>query len=190
MAGTSSSKIATVIVLVPLLALAWFLAPLALPVYRWRNMDFEVLAKQTNLPVADISRTYDVAVRYNPRTLEDPVPWQLMSMNPAWASLNEKHDDEDHLLVRCTLISDRDGTPPSKLFLGSGSLKDRYWRARAWRLPPGTLGFNKKHPVIVYAGDSIEKQSISECEINEDEITRQMKWKDDDKDTNDGFNKK
>ncbi len=187
MAGNISSKVATVIVLVPLLALAWFLAPMALPVYRWRYMDFLELSKKTGIPLAEISKQYDVTARYAPRGLEDPLPWQIMTMDPTWVSVNSKHDDEDHILVRCTFVSDRDGTPPSKLFLGSGSLKDRYWRARAWRMPPGTLGFNSKRPVVIYAGDSIEKLSIGQCEMLDDEVTRQSKWTNDDKEVEDGF---
>jgi hypothetical protein len=189
MAGSSSSKIATLIVIVPLLAVAWFLAPLALPVWRWQNMDFLQLAKKTGMKEGELKREFDMRVRYQPRGAgdKDPTPYQIISMDPPWASVDDKNNDEDHLLVRCTFISDRSGNPPSTLFLGS-TFKDRYFKVHGWRFPPGTFGFNKTRPVVVYQGDSIEKMSIAEADVIHNEIgLGQVKWANDDTDIDDGF---
>jgi hypothetical protein len=192
MPGSSSSRIATILVVIPLLALVWFLAPLALPVWRWRNMDFEELAKKTQIPVKELQQEYKVIARYEPRSDTDPCPWQLIQMDPPWSSTNDKHTDEDHLLVRCTFVSDRDGTGPSKLFLGSGgpaAYKDRYWKAICWRFPNGSFGFNHYRPVLIYRGDSLEKCDLSTSEPLATEIGGSFggpRYRSDDKEIDDG----
>ncbi len=165
MAGTASSKLAAIFVLVPVGILLWFLAPMALPVWRWRYMDFQQLSLKTKQPVALLQHEYMVSMRYNPRGTNDPCPWQIVSMDPAWASVDDRRADEDHELIRCTFISERDGTPPSKLFLGSGSYKDRFWKAKVWRFPPGTFGMNPHRPVVVYRGDTYEHWDLGTCEV-------------------------
>jgi hypothetical protein len=186
MAGSSSSKIATIIVIVPLLLLAWFLAPMALPVWRWQNMDFLKLSKSLNQPEAALKREFDMQVRYHPRSDNDPCPYQIIRMEPAWASVDDKNNDEDHVLVRCTFISDRSGSAPSQLFIGS-TYKDRYFKVHGWRFPPGSFGFNKFRPVVIYRGDSIEKMSIGNAEVLDNELTMgQVKWANDDKEIDDG----
>ncbi|MBA2479565.1 MAG: hypothetical protein H0V44_02800 [Planctomycetes bacterium] len=187
MAGSSSSKIATIIIVIPLLLLAWFLAPMALPMWRWQNMDFPKLSKSLNLPEATLKREFDMQVRYHPRAENDPMPFQLIRMEPPWASVDDKNEDEDHMLVRCTFISDRSGQPPSSLFIGS-TYKDRYFKIHGWRFPPGAFGFSKARPVIIYRGDSIEKISIGNAEVLDNELGMgQVKWENDDKTIDDGF---
>lgn len=43
--NSSASKIATIVVLIPLLIAAWYAAPWVLPVWKWQNVDFEQIAK-------------------------------------------------------------------------------------------------------------------------------------------------
>ena len=62
--------------------------------------------------------------------------------------------------MRCTLVSERDGEPISKLWIG-GVKEERFFRIKGWRLPPGALGKNPKRPVIVYQGLSLEKCDLS-----------------------------
>ncbi|MBA3710271.1 MAG: hypothetical protein H0W83_15780 [Planctomycetes bacterium] len=188
MAGSSSSKIATLIVLVPLALLAWYLAPMALPVWRWRNMDFREQSKKLNIPEAMLKKEFDMRVRFHPRGDGDPFPFQLISMDPTWLSADEKtHNDEDHLMVRCTLISDRSGNPPSSLFLGS-TYKDRYFKTHGWRFPPGAFGLDKRRPVVIYQGDTFDKLSIGDAEVLDTEVNYGAgKWTNDDKDPDDGF---
>jgi hypothetical protein len=191
MAGSAiSSKMATIIVVVPLLILVWFLAPLALPVWRWQNMnDFKELSKKFNIPEKELSQVYEVQVRYKPRGPNDPCPWQLITMSPTWYSVNDqKHDDEDHQLIRVTLASDRDGKGPSKLFLGSNSYKDTYWHGKAWRFPKGAFGFNRSRVVIVYQGGEFDKLSIGDAQVLDFDLGGQGsgKWTNDDNEP-DGF---
>jgi hypothetical protein len=193
MAGTVSSKLATIIVVIPLLVLIWFLAPLALPVWRWRNMDFQELAAKTKISAKELQIEYKVTARYQPRGENDPCPWQVCMMDPAWSSTSEQHQDEDKLLVRCSFVSDRDGSGPSKLFLGSGGpagFKDHYWKADCWRFPAGTFGFNKYHPVVVYRADTLEKLDVTNSESLNTDIGGAFggtKWTADDKDNEDPF---
>lgn len=194
MAGTMSSKMATIVVVIPLLILAYFLAPMVLPVWRWQNMNnFPELAKKYNRPEKELRQEYKVVVRYEPRGEGDPCAWQLISMDPPWASLNDKRDDEDHVLVRCSFISDRDGTPPSKMWLGSGGpggYKDHYWRAVVWRFPPGAFGQNRHRPVLIYRGDSFEKLEPTQAEVLHVDIGGAFggsKYRMPDQDVDDGF---
>ena len=131
------------------------------------DQDIQSLAKKTGVAEKELRQEYKVLVRFNPRGDTDPCGWQVISMDPAWVTTNPKHTDEDHILVRCTFISERDGTPPSKLFLGSGgaaAYKDRYWKAVVWRFPPGSYGFNRARPVVVYRGDTFEKMPLADAE--------------------------
>jgi hypothetical protein len=171
MAGSSTSKVVSIMLLVPIGAFLWFAAPFVMPVWRWRHMDFEQLSASTKIPIALLRQEYQVSMRYNPRGDNDPCPWQVITMDPSWFSLDERRRDEDHLLCRCTFISDRDGTPPSKFFLGSGSYKDRYWKGKAWRFPSGSWGFNKHRPVVVYRGDSFEHWDMANCQVLDADCT-------------------
>jgi hypothetical protein len=179
---------ATLVVIAPVLILMWFLAPLALPIWRWRNLDFDKLSKDFNVPVTELKTEYSVTLYYHPRTQTDPMPWQMLDLNPTWLSINDKHNDETGELIRCTLMSERDGTGPSKFFLGSGSYRDIFWKAKIWRLPPGSFGKNKFRPVVVYKAFELEKCDMTECEVLQSEMQNRgtRSWTNDDKDVDDG----
>jgi hypothetical protein len=179
--GQISAKLALIAVLIPLALVAWYFAPLFLPVWRWQHLDFAQLAKQHNLPEAELQRQFRVVIRHAPRGDGDPVPWQIMTMDPPWDKA-----DEDKLLVRATVISDRTGTPPSQLNLGSGHWKDKYFSATAWRLPPGSCGYNLHRPVLIYDGGSLEKLDIPHATTMESYIV-QERWPNDDEDAEDGW---
>lgn len=179
--GKFSSKIAAIVVLIPVLILGWFIAPLFLPVWRWQNLDFEKLALEKGVPVSELQRKYQVVIRHAPRGEGDPTPWQIMTMDPRWDKA-----DEDKLLVRVSAVSDRTGEPPSSFRLGSGHRRDRYFSAMAWRLPPGSCGMNAKRPVLVYDGGSLEKLEIPQAEYMDAHV-RQENWINDDEEIEDGW---
>lgn len=181
--GKFSSKIAAIVVLIPVLILGWFIAPLFLPMWRWQNLDFDKMSLKYSIAKADLMRQYTVVVRYAPRGEGDPVPWQVMTMDPPW-----EKSDEEKILVRTTFVSDRSGAPPSALQLGSGHRRDRYFQAMAWRLPPGACGFNASRPVVVYDAGSLEKLDIRGAE-EMDYRANQEGWISDDEDVEDGWNK-
>jgi hypothetical protein len=179
--GKTSSKIAAIVVLIPVLILGWYIAPLFLPMWRWQNLDFEKIAKEKGVPVAELQRQYQVVIRHAPRGEGDPCPWQIMTMDPVW-----EKTDEEKLLVRATVVSDRTGSPPGSFQLNSGHRRDCYFRATAWRLPPGSCGFNAYRPVLVYAGGSLEKLDISKAEEMHFHAT-QSNWANDDDEVEDGW---
>ncbi len=194
MAGTPSkwgSRIALVIVVIPLLLIAYFASPLFLPRWRWENLDpkWEQLAQQAKLPVAKLKQTYQVVVRYKARGDQDPCPWQLIASDP----LFDPENDDDHHLTRVTLISDRTGDPPSSLRLGSLNYRDIYFKGRAWRFPPGVITrsgdrtLNRLRPVVVYDGSSLEKVELSEAYRWEGEMKDANHWTNDDEDIEDGY---
>jgi len=188
MAGTTSSRMATIVVVIPIIILAWFLAPYALPVFRWRSMNFDDLSKKLNLPASQLQQQFQVTMYYHPRNPTDPCPWQIMGMDPPWDSIDSKRDDESSELVRCTLISDRDGEPPSKFFLGSGNYKDCFWQGKVWRFPAGTFNKSTFHPVLVYSASTWDKASFTDAEVFYSEVQNRgtKTWTNDDKDTGDG----
>ncbi len=152
---TSVSKIATIMVLIPIAIAVWFAAPFVLPVYRWQNVDFQVLAKQYDIPESELRTEFSMVVFYHPRVgvANDPSPFQIVECTPTWKSINPKNIDEalpTPLLVRCTVISDKDGEPISKLWIHNLP-SERFFKVRAWRLPPGALGKNAKRPVILFS---------------------------------------
>ncbi len=157
---TSVSKIATIAVLVPLALLAWWAAPFILPVYRWQNVDFEKIAKEHELSVTEVRQEYNMVVYYHPRVgvANDPSPFQIVESSPTWHSVNGKNIDESMpppLLVRCTVISDKDGEPISKLWIHNLD-SERFFKVKCWRLPPGALGKNPKRPVLLYSSFETE----------------------------------
>ncbi len=157
-AGTnsSSSKIAVVVVMIPLLLLAWYAAPWVLPMWRWQNVDWPVIAKQNDLAESDLRREFDFVVRYHPRGKGDPAPFQIVSMSPTWKSVDRKNmnEHEPPLLVRCTLVNDHDGESISSLWIKATS-QENYFKIHGWRFPPGAFGKLAKRPVIVYQGMSM-----------------------------------
>lgn len=181
--GKFSSRIAAIVVLIPVLILGWYIAPLFLPMWRWQNMDFDKLSKEKGVPVAELQRQYQVVVRHAARGDDDPMAWQIMTMDPVW-----EQADEEKLLVRATVVSDRTGSPPGSMQLGSGHRRDRYFKATAWRFPAGSFGFNAKRPVLVYDGGTFEKLDIPRAE-EMDFRANQEGWVNDDEDVEDGWRK-
>jgi hypothetical protein len=160
--GTKSSvsKIATVLVLIPICIVAWFAAPFVLPVYRWQYVDFAALAKQFDVAESELRQEYTMVVFYHPRVgvANDPSPFQIVESSPSWKSVNPKNIDEalpTPLLVRCSLFSDKDGEPISKLWIHNLD-SERFFKIRCWRLPPGALGKNPKRPVLLYSSFETE----------------------------------
>jgi len=157
---TSVSKIATILVLIPIGIAAWFAAPFVLPVYRWQYVDFAALAKQYGLSEAELRTEFSMVVFYHPRTgvANDPSPFQIVESSPTWKSVNPNNIDEalpTPLLVRCTVISDKDGEGISKLWIHNLD-SERFFKVRCWRLPPGALGKNPKRPVLLYSSFDTE----------------------------------
>ena len=172
-------------VVIPMLALTYFISPMFLPRWRWENMAWDTLAQKTGKSAASLQKTYQVVVRYAPRTDTDPTPWQVLTSDP----LYDPQNDEPNHIVRVTLISDRTGEPPSKLRLGSGNYRDVFFKGPVWRLPPGTFGFNKFHPVVVFDGYGFDKLESNEAYRWDGEMKETVKWTSDDADIEDGINK-
>lgn len=165
--GTNSSvsKIAMLAVAVPLLALGWFMAPWIMPVWRWQNLDFAAIAKaheKEKLTEAMLRQEYDMVVWYKARKAGDPMPYVIVSCNPPIHTIWPDYPNEvtPPLLVRATVVSERDGEGISKMWVGA-TPEERFFKIRGWRLPPGSLGKNPKRTVVVYQGFSLEKVDIS-----------------------------
>lgn len=176
-----------VVVIIPMLLLAYYISPLFLPRWRWENMrDWEALSVQLKQPVAKLKQTYEVVARYSPRGEGDPVPWQILTSAPLFDPANE--DESEHHMVRVTLVSDRTGEPPSKLRLGSGNYRDVFFKGTVWRFPPGSFGFNRYRPVVVFDGSSFDKMESREAYTWDGEMKEAAtKWTNDDTEIRDGF---
>jgi hypothetical protein len=160
-----TAKVITVFFIVVLGAIAWLVAPLFLPVWRWTEFKFEDVAAQHKIPVEQITEA-PYKLYFNPRAKGDPLPWQIIlgsgKETPPWVVDPEgKPVDEYQTLVRVELINDRTGEKPGEMFLG-GTQHDKYFRCRGWRLPAGSLGRTHTRPIILYQGSSFEKYEISE----------------------------
>jgi hypothetical protein len=160
--STSSSKIALAVVVIPILIGVWFALPWFLPMWRWQNVDTEKIAREhagEGVTKDQLEKPIEFLIWYNPRdkkTRKDPSPYQIISANPAWKTMGEKYEDEHELLVRATVISERDGEPISKLWI-SVNADENFFKIKGWRFPPGSFGMPKGRPVIVYDGFSLEK---------------------------------
>ena len=164
--GTNSSvsKIAMLAVIIPMGALAWFIAPWFMPVWRWQNLDFAAMAKEhekEKLTESILRTEYDMLVWYSPRKPGDPIPFLIVSCNPPIHTVWPDYTNESTppLLVRATVVSERDGEPISKIWVGA-TPEERFFKIRGWRLPPGSLGKPQKRQVVVYQGFSLEKLDI------------------------------
>jgi len=191
MSGTPSktgARLAALFVLLVLLGIGWVASPLFLPRWRWSNIEpnWEGLAQQAKVPVARIKQTYNVVVRYHPRADNDPMPWQMLTSDP----LFDPENDEPNHAVRVTLVSERGGEPPSKMRLGSLNYRDLFFKGKVWRFAPGSFGFNKHRPVLVYDAWDFEKVDLGEAHRWEGEMTENTKWTNDDEDIDDGFHAK
>lgn len=189
MAGTPTkfgSRLAMIMVIIPMVALAYFISPLFLPRWRWENMsNWEELAQKLGKPKEQLQKTYQVVARHAPRSDNDPTPWQILTFEP----LYDPENDEPNHIVRVTLISDRTGEPPSKLRLGSGNYRDVFFKGTVWRLPGGAFGFNKFHPVLVFDSSTFDKMELREAYYWDGEMKETKKWTSDDEDIEDGINK-
>lgn len=189
---SAGAKIATLFALIPLGLLLWFAAPYVLPVWRWQHLDgknaWARIAKEKDIAEAKLRTEFKVVLRHAPRSMggKDPRPWQIVQSTPAWNEVDpDKNEDEKNVLVRCTIISDRDGTPPSDLWVGANK-DEKYFTATVWRFPPGSFGKNAKRPVLVYQGGTLDHLPINDGQgFNTQVATMENddKWEDRD----DGF---
>jgi len=173
MATEASSKFRARIMLVLFLAIfgaiAWMVAPLFVPIYRWTEVDFQKIAEQHEIAVDRLEAKRQVTLRYQPRGSDDPLPWQMLvrevSETPDWV-VDERGEkvNEYKTLVRVDLISDRSGEQPSSL-TPRNLPQDRYYRAEAWRLPPGSLGRDHPRPVLLYDAATWEQMNISDAKV-------------------------
>ncbi len=177
-AGTNKNVafIATIAVLVPCLIGIWFALPMFLPMFLWTKVDLRAISTSSGIPEAKLGTKFKMRVRYNPRGEGDPMPWQIIDSTPAWADVAGPEQDETELLVRCTFVSANDGGPPGTAFINS-TFKDRYFKVDTIRLPPGTLGFSAKRPVVVYDRMSLEKMDISGADMAQRSV---QSWENDD----------
>lgn len=186
-AGTNKNVavIAVIAVMVPILIGAWFALPMFAPMYLWTKVDLGRIATAKGIDKAKLETQFQMQVRYHPRGEGDPLPWQIIRMTPEWASVHPGQEDEAELLVRCTFVSGNDGAPPSTTFINN-TFKDRYFTVTGIRLPPGSLGFNAKRPVVVYNQLDLSKMSITDADMTQRTIGA---WESDDEweDRDDGW---
>ena len=188
--STSSSKIALAIVVIPILIGVWFALPWFLPMWRWQNIDTEKIAREhaaAGVTKAQLETSIDFVVWYHPRKKGDPAPYQIISATPAWKGLGDKFEDEEKLLVRATVISERDGEPISKIWL-KASEQENFFKIKGWRFPSGSFGKAKGRPVIVYDGYSLEQVELGAAQVKHAEA---LSWENDNDwaDRDDGFGK-
>jgi hypothetical protein len=179
---SSTSRILVIFGIIVLGTLAWFIAPMFLPIWRWRNIDFHQIALDKKVDEKLLRQEFDVIMRYEPREKreDDPTPYQIIQMTPDWQSLDpEKRENENHLLVRAYVMSDKNGRPPSGLYVGN-TFRDRYFKAKCWRFPPGCFGLPPYRPIIVFRALSFDKITIGEADMYETEMRRSQTWENDD----------
>lgn len=189
--NTSTSKIATIVVLIPITIAAWFAAPWVMPVWRWQNVDVEEIVREhgkDGYTRERLATEFEWTVYYNPRGgrgSNDPCPFQIYSSTPAWKSVYPEDIDENELMVRATVISEQDGEPISKLWIGV-TPGESFFTIKGWRFPPGSFGKPKGRPVLVFKGFSLSKVDISQ---GMSMVTQTKAWENDDlwEQRDDGF---
>ena len=169
--NSSASKIATIVVLIPLLFAGWYAAPWVLPVWAWQNVDFEKIAKDyasEGYTKEKLEKKYEMVVWYNPRrkgsTGEDPCPFQIYSCTPPLKADYPESIDENSpskLLVRVSLVSDQNGGEISSVWIGV-TPAERFFKITGYRLPPGSLNKPKGRQVILFEGMSMTKIEINQ----------------------------
>lgn len=186
-AGTNKNvgHIAFIAVAIPILIAAWFAAPTFLPMYRWLSVDLKAIAATSGTSESQLATEYTMQLRYNPRAEGDPLPWQILHCNPPYPITNPD-EDETNVLVRCNLLSGNDGTAPGTTFINN-TYKDRYYNAKALRLPPGSLGIKNKRPVVVYNALDFSRMDITGADTSQREVAG---WDKDDEwpERDDGWN--
>ncbi len=183
-AKSSSSKLITIIILIPVAIAAWFIAPFFLPVWRWTHVDWEVLAKEHGVSVEVMRKPFAMVVRHAPRGEGDPLPWQIVECKPKYNEVfpqeESEHEDNWTMLVRCNLINDQSGNPPSALLLGPIP-NERYFSVQAYRIKPGTSLNPGKRPLVIYEGSSIDKIGFQRANGLDETIRQEnAKWSNDD----------
>jgi len=169
-AKNSASSIITFFILALFGVVAWYIAPMFLPVYRWQHVDFTKIAADATkrgIPTttALVSTEFDVEFAYLSRGEGDPRPWVLLGMKPTWAeATGDDSNDESGKAVRCNVIGERTGLTVSQFLLGSNHYKDRFFIAKAWRLPPGSPGLDPERPTLLYKGGTLEKMDYGKAE--------------------------
>ena len=170
--NSSASKIATIVVIIPLLIAAWYAAPWVLPMWAWQNVDFEQIAKDHSTEgytKENLEKEFEMVVWYNPRkkgsTGEDPCPFQIYSCTPPLKSVHTGVDVVDEnspskLLVRVSLVCDQDGGAISSMWIGV-TPAERFFKITGHRLPPGTLNKPKGRQVVLYKGMSLTKVELN-----------------------------
>jgi len=183
---SSSSKIITLFILVVFGAVGWFIAPMFLPMYRWLHVDFSKIAADATkrgvpTTTAQVSTVYDIEFAHVSRGPNDPRPWVLLKMTPPWSEVTgDPADDEEGKAIRCTVIGERSGLTVSDFMLGSNNFKDRFFQAKAWRLPPGSLGLDQERPILLFQGMSLEKMEHGKAESLNWALKDSKSWEPDD----------
>lgn len=189
--NTSTSKIATIVVLIPILIAVWFALPWVAPMWRWQNVDVEKIARDhqnKGYTKEGLATEFEWIVFYNPRggrSSKDPCPYQIYQSTPPWKSVYPDEVDEHELMVRATVISEQDGEPISKMWVGS-TAGEAFFTIKGWRFPPGSFGKPKGRPVLVFQGFSLSKVEIGKAISM---VTHTKEWENDDEweDRDDGF---
>jgi hypothetical protein len=183
-AQSSASRVITFFLLVVFCAIGWYIAPMFLPVYRWQHVDFAKIAAEATrnghpTTAAQLAKVFDVEFAYVERGAGDPRPWVLLKMTPSWAEATG-NEDEEGVAVRCTVIGERTGLTVSQLMLGSNNFKDRFFTAKAWRLPPGSLGKDPIRPVLLFQGGTLEHMEHGKAESLNWALKNSKEWEVDD----------
>lgn len=166
--NSSASKIATVVVLIPILLGAWYAAPWVLPMWKWQNVDIDVIAKdhahdKEGYTKARLEHEFEMVVWYNPRknSKKDPCPYQIFSCTPPLKQVYPEAVDEDKLLVRVSLVNDHDGAGISNMWIGV-TPAERFFKIVGQRLPPGSLpGKPPGRQIVLYKGMSLSKVDLN-----------------------------
>lgn len=186
---SSTSRIMTLFFLALFAAILWFGAPFVLPMYRWLHVDFakeaqKAVANGYKVTEAQLRTKYKIEFSYQPRGDGDPRPFVLLKMTPDYYSVVPEDDwsfDEENLLLRCSIINDKTGEPPSKFHYVSNNYKDRFFVAEAWRFPPKALGKTTgDRPLFLYDSMTFDKMSIGDAQIREEQIKNATIWTPDD----------
>ena len=165
--NTSASKIAVVVVLIPILIAVWYALPWFLPMWRWQNVDLEQIAKdhtKEGYSLKQLEQEFEMVVWYNPRSKSklDPCPYQIYSCTPPLKQIYPNMEDEDKLLVRVSLVNDRDGFSISDLWIGNQP-EERFFTIKGWRLPPGALNKPSGRQVVIYQAMSMAKVDLNKA---------------------------
>lgn len=185
-AKNSGSTIVALFIVVVLGVVAWFIAPMFAPVYRWQHVDFAAIAADATrrgIPTttALVSKEFDVEFAYVPRGPGDPRPWVLLGMSPSWAeATGDEGNDEAGKAIRCNVIGERTGKSVSEFLLGSNHYKDRFYEAKAWRLPPGSIGLDPERPTLLFKGGTLEKMLYTKAETLHFALRDPKSWEQDD----------